>query len=151
MNKETSELIFDFASMVDMFWFSGDMCNKLISVNVSFKDDGYMYFNRDRIIKVDKPDDVHDDILFTGHDSGFANRRTHESKQNEENILKMIHEKLFENCLKILQGKYGMFMMNDDVEDDADGEEFNDNDEIKVVGGFEDGEDGEEDRELNEL
>ena len=71
--------------------------------------------------------------MFTGHGSGFADRRTRASKQNEEKILKMIHKKLYENCLKILQGKNGMFMMNYDVEDDVDDEEFSYNDEIEVI------------------
>ena len=106
---------------------------KLIAVNVSFKDDGFMYFNNDKIIKVDKPNDVHDDILFTGYNSGFSDRRTNESERNEKRILKIIHEKLFENCLKILQGKYGMFMVNDDNEDDIEDEEFQANDNIEVI------------------
>ena len=148
LNKETSDLIFDFASMIDMFWFNVDMYNKMIAVNVSFKRDGYMYFNDDKIIKVGKINGVQNDILFTGHGSGFDYRRTRASKQNEEKVLKLIHEKMYEMCLKILQGRYGMFMMDDVVDDDVDDEEFNDNDEIEVVGGVED---GEEDRELDEM
>ena len=103
-----------------------------------------MYFNDDKIIKVGKINGVQNDILFTGHGSGFDYRRTRASKQNEEKVLKLIHEKMYEMRLNILQGRYGMFMMDDVVDD----EEFNDNDEIEVVGGVED---GEEDRELDEM